>query len=61
MGLGMGMGDLGELLVSAGFSDEVASSRRGSYTGLDVTTVTGAGGRKPNRSFQRYLKNRNSL
>ena len=35
MGLGLGMGDLGEPPVSAGFSDEVALSRRGSYAGLD--------------------------
>jgi hypothetical protein len=44
MGLGLGMGDLGEPPVSAGFSDEVALSRRGSYAGLDVTTAGGGGG-----------------
>lgn len=43
MGLGMAMGDLGEPPVSAGFSDEVALSRRGSYAGLDAT-IAGAGG-----------------
>jgi hypothetical protein len=43
MGLGMGMGDLGEPPVSAGFSEEVALSRRGSYAGLD-STIAGAGG-----------------
>jgi hypothetical protein len=32
MGLGLGLGDLGEPPVSAGFSDEVALSRRGCYT-----------------------------
>ena len=37
MGLGIGMGDLGEPPVSAGFSEEVALSRRGSYAGLDTT------------------------
>ena len=42
MGLGMGMGDLGEPPVSAGFSEEVALSRRGSYAGLD-TAIGGAG------------------
>ena len=31
------MGELGESPVSVGFSDEVALSRRGSYTGLDAT------------------------
>ena len=31
------MGDLGEPPVSVGFSDEVALSRRGGYTGLDPT------------------------
>lgn len=46
MGLGMGMGDLGEPPVSAGFSDEVALSRRGSYTGLDATTAGGGGSQK---------------
>ena len=43
MGLGMGMGDLGEPPASAGFSEEVALSRRGSYAGLDAT-IAGAGG-----------------
>ena len=43
MGLGMGMGDLGEPPSSAGFSEEVALSRRGSYAGLDVI-IAGAGG-----------------
>ena len=43
MGLGMGKGDLGEPPVSAGFSDEVALSRSGSYAGLDATTIAGAG------------------
>ena len=37
------MGDLGEPPVSTGFSDEVALSRRGSYAGLDATTIAGAG------------------
>ena len=46
MGLGMGMGDLGEPPVSAGFSDEVALSRRGSYAGLDATIVDGGGSQK---------------
>ena len=31
-----GMGDLGEPPVSAGFSDEFALRRRGSYAGLDA-------------------------
>ena len=35
-GLGMGMGDLGEPPASAGFSEEVALSRRGSYAGLET-------------------------
>ena len=43
MGLGMGMGDLGEPPSGAGFNEEVALSRRGSYAGLDVT-ISGAGG-----------------
>ena len=44
LGLGMGMvGDLGggEPPVSAGFSDDVALSRRGSYAGLDGAIGTG--------------------
>ena len=40
--LGIGMGGLGEPPVGAGFSEEVALSRRGSYAGLEVT-VAGAG------------------
>ena len=44
VGLGLGMDDLGERPVSAGFTDEVALRRRGSsYTGLDAT-IAGAGG-----------------
>ena len=44
VGLGLGMDDLGEPPVSAGFTDEVALRRRGSsYTGLDAT-IAGAGG-----------------
>ena len=43
LGFGLGMGDLGEPPVSAGFSDEVALSRRGSYADLDAT-IAGAGG-----------------
>ena len=37
----MEMGDLGEPPVSAGFSDEVALRRRGSYAGLDAITIAG--------------------
>ena len=43
MGLGMGMDVLGETPVSAGFIDEVALRRRGSYVRLDATTITGTG------------------
>jgi len=43
LGMGMGMGDLGDPPVSAGFSEEIALSRRGSYTGLDVA-IGGPGG-----------------
>ena len=46
MGLGMGMGDLGEPPTSAGFSDEVALSRRGSYAGLDATIAGASGSQK---------------
>ena len=53
----MGMSDLGEPPVSAGFTEEVALSRRGwgSYARL-VATIDGAdagagGVRKPNRSI----------
>ena len=37
----MGMGDLGEPPVSAGFSDEFELRRRGSYAGLDAITIAG--------------------
>ena len=53
----MGMSDLGEPPVSAGFIEEVALSRRGwgSYARLGATidgADAGAGGvRKPNRSI----------
>ena len=52
MGLGMGMrmDDLGEPPVSAGFSDEVALSQRGSH-GLDSAVLRVVEIRKPNRSF----------
>ena len=50
LGMGSGMGDLSEPHVSAGFSDEVALSRRGSH-GLDSAVLRVAEIRKPNRSF----------
>ena len=37
----IGMGDLGEPPVSAGFSDEFALRRRGSYADSDATTIAG--------------------
>ena len=52
LGFDMGMGDLGEPPVSAGFCDGDALSRRGSYAGLD-TTIAGlvVEVRKLNRSY----------
>ncbi|KAF8805438.1 hypothetical protein BYT27DRAFT_7258555 [Phlegmacium glaucopus] len=41
--MGLGMGDVGEPPVSAGFSEEVGLSGRGTYSGFDVTSA-GAGG-----------------
>ena len=45
IGLGMGMGAMGEPPVSAVFSGKVALSRRGSYAGLDAATIAATGNR----------------
>jgi len=47
----MGLGELGESPVSAGFSDEVALSRRGSYARLGAT-IAGAGGGNPSQKAE---------